>query len=81
MYSKHTKVIEEFVHVVFDETNNGPDSSHSFLMFQLSKYVDDEDEGAMGNSNHQCASSNVDQCPNQDHQGQRDDIKTPLETS
>jgi len=34
------------MHVVFEETDNGFTSTFSFDEFQLSKYVNDEDEGA-----------------------------------
>ena len=53
VYSKYTMVIKKSIHVVFDETNNGLASSSSFDEFQLSKYVDDEDEGTLDKCNHQ----------------------------
>ena len=64
VYNKRTKVIEEFIHVVFDETSDGFTSSSSLDEFQLTKCVDDEDKSALDNSNHQCVPSNRDQCPN-----------------
>ena len=53
VYNKCSKVIEEFIHVVFEETSHGYDSLSSFDGFQLSKYVDDEDEGVLDKCNHQ----------------------------
>ena len=33
VYNKHTMVIEECIHVFFDETNNGPTTTSSFDEF------------------------------------------------
>ena len=52
VYNKRTKVSEESVDVALDETNDAVASSSSFDELQLSKYVDDEDEGAVDKSNH-----------------------------
>jgi len=46
VYNKCIKVLEEFIHIVFDETNNGLTNTSSFDEFQISKYIDDEDNGA-----------------------------------
>ena len=44
VYNKCTKVIEESIHVISNETNDGLTSSTLFDEFHLSKYVDDNDE-------------------------------------
>ena len=80
-HNKCTKVIEESIHVIFDETNNGLASSFSFDELQLRKYVDDEDEGALDKSNHKSGPSNMGQSLNQDDHRQLDDIGVSRETS
>jgi len=49
VYNKCTMVAEEYIHVIFDKTNNGVTSTCSFDELQISKYIDDEDEGAQDN--------------------------------
>jgi len=39
VYNKQTKVIEESIHLIFDETNNGRASWPPFTEFQLSKDI------------------------------------------
>jgi len=63
-YNKLIKVIKESIHIFFNETNNCLTGSSSFDEFQQRKHVDDEDEGAPDQRNHQCATSNVGQSPN-----------------
>jgi len=43
VYNKRTKIIEESIHVVFDESNDGKLSS-SFNEFKFNSHEDDEDE-------------------------------------
>ena len=68
------KAIEEIIHVVFDETNNGCGSKSSFNEFQLSKNTDEEDEGAQGKVTHQKTPSNGSQSQNQSGQRVGDNI-------
>ena len=44
-YNKQIKVIEESIHVMFDELNDCCASIYFFNEFELNKYIDDEDEG------------------------------------
>ena len=46
MHNKRTKVIEKSIHVILDETYNGLTSTSSSDKVQLSKYADDQNEGA-----------------------------------
>ena len=46
VYNKCTKVIEESIHVIFHETNNGVANTSSFDEFHLNKSTYDEDEEA-----------------------------------
>jgi len=42
-YNECTKVIEESIHVIFDENKNYLANASLFDEFQLSTYADDED--------------------------------------
>jgi len=65
VYNKSTNVvINEFIHVVFDETNNGLPSRSAFDEFQLSKYTNDEHKGVHDKCNHRDVPINFDPCPN-----------------
>ena len=54
-YNKCTKVIKESIHVVFNKINNGLGSTSLFDGFQLSRYINDGDEGTQDKCNHQNA--------------------------
>jgi len=44
VYNKCTKIIEESIHIVFDESNDGRLSSSLFQELKLSRYDDEEEE-------------------------------------
>lgn len=44
VFNKRTKIIEESIHVVFDESNDGMPSTISFEELTLNKYNNDEEE-------------------------------------
>ena len=46
VYNKHTRLIEESIHIVFDESNDGNISSSRFQELKLSRYDDEEEEEA-----------------------------------
>jgi len=46
IYNKHTKTIEESIHVIFDESNDGVVSGSTVQDLHLNKYGDDEEEAA-----------------------------------
>jgi len=44
VYNKRTKIIEDSIHIVFDESNDSRLSSSSFQKLKLSIYDDDKEE-------------------------------------
>jgi len=44
VYTKRSKIIEESIHVLFDESNDGRQSSSSFQELKLSTYDDEKEE-------------------------------------
>jgi len=44
VYNKCTQLIEESIHIVFDESNDGNISSSPFQELKLSRYDDDHEE-------------------------------------